>query len=165
MKKPTSPILAFLAAGLVFAASAAQARTITVTEANAEKTVTLHQGDTLLVRLSSNRTTGYGWNVVYEPDGPLHLVSSAYLAPLPRKTGPPMVGVPGTEVFRFTVPRAASFGQGGWLRLLSLRPWVPGVKDAQMWEIKYTIAAAKRVAQKETPPIIKTGGVLLVRGG
>ncbi len=142
MKKSLTLILLSLSAGFLFSVSVAQARTITVTEANAEKTVTLHQGDTLVVRISSNRTTGYGWNVVYEPAGPLHLVGGTYVVPARRKTGPPMVGVPGMEVFRFTVPKAASFGQGGWLRLLYLRPFAAGVKDARLWEIKYSIVAA-----------------------
>lgn len=143
MKKSLTPILLSLAAGLLFSASAAQARTVVVTDANNEKTVTLHQGDALMVRLTANPSTGYGWNVVYPPDGPLHFVSSTYIAPPRRQTGPPMVGAPGMEVFRFTVPKAASFEQGGWLRLISLRPFSPGVKDGKLWEIKYKIAAAK----------------------
>lgn len=58
-----------LALGAVLMAPAVHARTIVVTDANNEKTVTLHKGDTLLVRLAFNTTTGYSWHIVYEPDG------------------------------------------------------------------------------------------------
>lgn len=138
MKKSLTPILLSLTAGLLFSASAAQARRVVVTDANNEKTVTLHQGDTLVVRLPFNTFTDYSWHVVYDPDGPLRVSAPGYTTWMDNRSG-----MGGTEELRFSVPRSASFGRGGWLRLISLRPFASGVKDGKLWEIKYTIAAAK----------------------
>ena len=136
-------LLPCVIAALAFLTPIAQARTVLVTDANNEKAVTLAPGDTLVVRLAANVTTGYSWNVVYDPTGPLTLSGKPRYVETPHAPG--IVGSGGTSEFRFAVPRSAD--GTAWLRLLNLQPFMPGVKDAQLWEIHYTINPPAKAAK------------------
>jgi predicted secreted protein len=74
--------------------------------------VGLHRGDTLVVRLGGNPTTGYRWSPTHVPP-PLRLVSSRYVAPTPQR-----LGQGGTYVFRFRTVAGT-----GRLSLAYARPW------------------------------------------
>jgi predicted secreted protein len=85
-----------LAVAIALPAGAAVAsRTVTVGSPANGKTVELKKGDTLVVRLAANPTTGYDWAVVSKPRA-LKLVKSTFLAPHSQA-----IGQGGTDVFRF----------------------------------------------------------------
>jgi inhibitor of cysteine peptidase len=86
--------------------------TITVGQAANGKTIHPRAGDTLIVRLPGNPTTGYRWSVSRTP-APLRLLASSYVPSPPKR-----LGQGGTFVFRFRV-RAGH----GTLTLVYRRPW------------------------------------------
>jgi inhibitor of cysteine peptidase len=90
--------------------------------------VPVRVGATITVRLNSNPTTGYSWNL-----------ADAGIPPILQLLGTPRVerpaglppGAPGTQVYRFKV---VSAGQGT-LRLLYQRPWEKSIQAARKWEV------------------------------
>jgi inhibitor of cysteine peptidase len=79
---------------------------VTVTAADSGKTVDLGGDQRLVVRLESNPSTGYRWNVVADTDAAvLRLVSTAYEDP---QTGGTTVGAPGTEVWTYEAAGAGT---------------------------------------------------------
>jgi predicted secreted protein len=114
---------------------------VTVTAADNGGAVSLHPGDTLAVRLEANPSTGYSWHALLAPDGLFSLAGAAY-EPTPRSPG--SFGGGGVQELRFVVggEQGGGSSQGGWLRLLSLRPFAPGVEGAELWEIQVTVAPA-----------------------
>lgn len=87
--------------------------------------VTLDVGQELTIKLPSNVTTGYSWQVV--DDGGLEQVGEAeYTSP---KTD--AVGAGGTETFRFTAKTAGT----GTIELEYRRPWESGEAPAQSWSV------------------------------
>lgn len=94
-------------------------------------TVELAEGQELVIRLESNQTTGFRWNVVESPpEETLVQVSAEYEEP---EDG--LVGEGGTEVWTF---RAAGRGEGS-LRLSYVRPFDPD-------DIQGTFGVTVRVA-------------------
>ena len=105
-------VVALLTAGLAASHPAVGVDTITVgTKANGTA-VRPQLGDTLVVRLPGNPTTGYRWAATRVPPM-LPLLSSSYVAAAPGR-----LGQGGIYVFRFRA-RAGS----GVLRLDYRRPW------------------------------------------
>ncbi|MGZ4385370.1 MAG: protease inhibitor I42 family protein [Gaiellaceae bacterium] len=96
------------------AGAALAGRTVTVGSSSNGKSLELERGDTLVVRLAGNVSTGYRWDLVSLPPS-LRKIGSSYEQ---RKAGPPMPGQGGIFVFRFAV-RAGE----GTLRLAYHRPW------------------------------------------
>ncbi len=133
-----------IALALALFAPAANAKTVVVADAQDGKAVILSAGDTLVVRLAIKSATASTWHLVYGPEEMLWLNGPPrYLYP-PTHTILVYSGGPATEEFRFTVPQSReNFVIGAWLRFLSLSLFEPGVKDAKLWEIKYTIKAAR----------------------
>lgn len=86
--------------------------TITVGPRANGTTLRPHRGDTLVVRLPGNPTTGYRWSVVRMPPS-LRGISAMYVPSSPGR-----LGAGGTYVFRFAVRRGS-----GVLRLVYRRPW------------------------------------------
>jgi predicted secreted protein len=74
---------------------------VAVTEADAEKGVTLRVEQELVVTLGSNPSTGYSWVLLMDPEGLLTLDSSAY-----EPVGPQLPGAGGQQRFRFTARRS-----------------------------------------------------------
>jgi inhibitor of cysteine peptidase len=111
-------VLAVVAAALVGlalgAGGALAGRTVTVGASADGTSLRLEQGDTLVVRLAGNMSTGYRWEIASRPSA-LRRLGSSYET---RKSTPPMAGQGGTFVFRF----AARTGHGA-LRLVYHRPW------------------------------------------
>ena len=62
--------------------------------------VTLKGGETLTVKLESNPTTGYSWQVLGPKYGPLKLEKESFE---PGRSNTP--GSPGTQVFEFVAPK------------------------------------------------------------
>jgi len=108
------PLLPGLAAALLLAPAAAAA-TITVGPAANGSARELLSGDTLVVRLPGNPTTGYRWAVAARPAA-LRPLRFSYEAPPKGR-----LGQGGTYVFRFRARAGV-----GTLRLAYARPWEKG---------------------------------------
>jgi inhibitor of cysteine peptidase len=96
--------------------------------------VALAVGQTLVVTLASNPTTGYGWQVAEGPGPVLAQVGEAVYQEAPQE-GTPLVGVGGTETFRFEGKDA---GQTT-LRLEYRRPWEEGVDPVETFTVAVVV--------------------------
>ncbi|MGC9974928.1 MAG: protease inhibitor I42 family protein [Gaiellaceae bacterium] len=111
-----------------FASGAIAGRTTTVGIAWNGKEIKLNSGDTLVVRLAGNATTGFRWSIVSRPKA-LRLVRSTYL------TSPPgRIGQGGTFSFRLS-----ALGGRGTLKLAYRRPWENGKPPAQSFSIEVQV--------------------------
>jgi inhibitor of cysteine peptidase len=122
-----------LAASLVsiLAVSRATGNTISVTEADNGRTVTLASGDTLMVSLGSTPGTGFGWKVAKVDRKVLKETGKPELIHSPN----PMPGAPATQRFRFVVS-----GEGTTrLELEYVRPWERGVPPARTFHLGVTV--------------------------
>ncbi len=89
-----------------------------VTLAQHDRPIRLARGETLTLRLESNGTTGYQWEIVSFPRN-VRRVGDRYEAP-PQGPGPsPIAGAGGNQIFTF---KAAAPGRGT-LRLVYRQPW------------------------------------------
>jgi predicted secreted protein len=111
-----------------FASGATSGRTTTVGIAWNGKEIKLRSGDTLVVRLAGNETTGFRWAIVSRPKA-LKLVGSTY------STSPPgRIGQGGTFSFRLS-----ALGGRGTLKLAYRRPWEKGKPPAQSFSIEVQV--------------------------
>jgi predicted secreted protein len=94
--------------------------------------VTVDVGEQFEIRLASNATTGYAWQVVEQPDV-IDLVSSDYDAP-----DTSLVGAGGVEVFVF---EGASAGSGA-LRLEYVRSFDDPPVPAETAEFQVQVAGS-----------------------
>lgn len=92
--------------------------TVTVTEGDGNTQVTLKPGDTLVVQLNANPSTGYSWQIVQNNPFLLPQIGKGRF----QGGDSGMMGAPGKMVFRF---RAANAG-GEALRMVYLRPFASG---------------------------------------
>lgn len=77
---------------------------ITLTQADNGKSVVLHVGQTAVITLQENPTTGYQWAVEPSPKPLLILTSSAYTT----AAKPGLVGAGGQRVLRFQARRSGT---------------------------------------------------------
>jgi inhibitor of cysteine peptidase len=90
----------------------------------------LKVGDTFVIKLESNPTTGYSWSLAESDSKVVKQVSSVYE---PEKTAPNIVGSGGTEVWTFK-----AFAKGETkLTFNYARPWEKGIPPIK--EEIYTI--------------------------
>ncbi len=115
-------------------------REIVVTQANNGATVTLKVGETLVVRLPENSSTGYSRALVTFPNMPIYPVSQQTLAPAPA-AGVPAIGAPKIAEWKFEVDEESTVGRTVWLKFLTLRPFAKGVETAGLWEVKVVVPA------------------------
>jgi inhibitor of cysteine peptidase len=101
---------------------------VTITDQDNGKDIDLPAGDTLVVRLKGNPSTGYTWAIKGDPS-PLRLVKSST-----RKNGQTghAVGAPVTQEFRLT---AVSAGMAS-LTLEYRRPWEYTSGPARTFSVK-----------------------------
>jgi inhibitor of cysteine peptidase len=96
-------------------------------------TVELKIGETLMVSLDSNITTGYSWEIAESDESILKLKGEPeYVEP---KSDPQLVGAGGTQVFRFEALKA---GQAT-LTLVYRRPWEKDVAPADTYSLTVTV--------------------------
>jgi inhibitor of cysteine peptidase len=108
-----------------------ESKTVTVTDEDNRGSVALNPGDTLMVRLSSNPSTGYSWHVGENNNNLLQPLDESKE---PGKSG--VLGAPGVQEFKF---RAANSG-GTRLGLLSQKPSEGGgVPADRKFELTVTI--------------------------
>ena len=123
-RRMSSLILAVaVSAAATCAASAADPAPAAFTAADAVRPLTLPVGVTSTLRLPSNPSTGYAWQVVETVN--LHVEEPIAIAR--AASGEPVVGAPGEAVIRIT-PR----GKGpASLTLTYKRPWAEAGADDQ----------------------------------
>ena len=126
----TTTLLTLLASAQDSPVADSKASTMTVTDQDNGKTIDLAKGDTLMVELSSNPSTGYGWKVKGDPS-PLKLASSDYKQP--DQSG--KVGAPGVQQFRFDASAAGT----SKLELVYRRPWEKGVAPARAFTVDVNV--------------------------
>ncbi|MGH8445303.1 MAG: protease inhibitor I42 family protein [Solimonas sp.] len=103
--------------------------TVTVTEADAGKTVQLSAGQSLEVRLESNPTTGYRWQLTLPDDAPLRQHGEPEYQAGAYAEG--IVGAGGVETWRFDAARAGRVG----LRFEYRRPFEQGLPPGKTVEV------------------------------
>jgi predicted secreted protein len=105
-----------LLAAVVFCrmVSAAELR---LTEFDQDRAYILHRGDTLLILLPSNRTTGYGWDYLSSTAGLLK--QEGKMVYQQTKSAEGMVGSGGAEIWKFNVVKKGKTS----LCFSYLRPW------------------------------------------
>lgn len=131
-----------VAAFLFLSVPAALAANKVVTEADNGSEVHLKVGETLIVRLRSNPSTGYMWYVTAKSTPLVKLVRQMEI----NNTGPavrpgtgapalPRLGRPVVQVFEFVAVRA---GQGV-LQLHYVRSWEKAAPDEERFELRVAI--------------------------
>jgi inhibitor of cysteine peptidase len=108
-------------------AMAYDGKTVTVTEKDGGGKVSLGKGDTLVVRVESQRSTGYIWKIV-KNDGAVLKQSGP---PEYEKTEKPLPGAKGIEIFRF---RAEASGTSE-LELQYARPFEKDKAPAKTFKL------------------------------
>lgn len=104
---------------------------LTITEAQADKTMTVRRGTAFEIRLKANATTGYSWRFEPLPEDLLSLKSSTYV---PTPTEPGVVGSGGTQVYRFVAAQPGS----GDIDFVYERPFEKG-KDVTRFHFVLTV--------------------------
>ena len=100
---------------------------------NNGQTVTLARGDTLTLKLESNPTTGYGWQLTEDMDGSVaSLEKTEYRQ---SEKAEEMVGSGGYEYFYF---RAGSPGST-YIVLNYARPWEEGVEPIDVFKLSVVV--------------------------
>lgn len=94
----------------------------------------LTRGQTLLVTLESNPTTGYSWQVAEVNQAVLRQNGDAEYKPQ-SATNPPVVGAGGTETFRFEAANAGATT----LKLIYRRPWEKDVAPLLTYTVQVTV--------------------------
>ncbi|MFA5375161.1 MAG: protease inhibitor I42 family protein [Dehalococcoidia bacterium] len=97
--------------------------------------ITLAVGEQLIVTLVSNPgSTGFSWNLSAISDSDvIQYVSDEYIAP--EQTDPPMVGVPGEEVWTFEALGAGT----GAISMKYIQPWASEAEPAETFEITVNV--------------------------
>jgi len=111
--------------------------TVTVTEKQNNGKVALNRGDTLVVRLESNPTTGYTWKVSKCDSKILKLAGEPVFEQPVRK--PPVVGAPGHQVFKFRTPAVGKTK----LQLEYRRPWEKNAKPEETFTVNVEVKDRK----------------------
>jgi inhibitor of cysteine peptidase len=117
-------------ASLVGVNSAIASQRLMLDEKDDGTTSTVRAGDTLIVSLRSNASTGYTWRIAQNDQEHLRPLGEAYDQPTHA-----MPGAPGRQVFRF---QARSPGRST-LRLDYVRPWEKNTPPAETFSIAVTI--------------------------
>jgi len=93
----------------------------------------LARGQTLIVTLDSNPTTGYSWAVADVDKNVLHQIGdSVYQS---SNTNPNVVGAGGKETFHFEAANAGTTT----LKMIYRRPWETGVAPIKTFTVQVTV--------------------------
>lgn len=116
----------------------AEPSVVRLTDEDAGSTVALAVGDSLVVTLESNASTGYAWEVVaplpemLEQEGEPEYLAPEDLAPEDQD----VVGAPGAQQFTFAVVSAGT----GALDLAYVRPWEEDVEPEATYEVTIEVS-------------------------
>jgi predicted secreted protein len=147
-------VLALSLAAFALLTASASAAIITVTKTKNGKTITLHKGDKLVVKLAANATTGYAWKVKSVDKTVLKPLTSKYVpSPNPKH----LVGAGGT--YKLSL-RALAKGSTT-LTLVYVRSFDPthpgGVVQASR---RGEVGAADAVGERRAQPPAATESLL-----
>jgi predicted secreted protein len=143
--------LSFADVGEEAAAPAAPAKT----EESAMGTTELYTGQNVVIKLKSNKTTGYSWELADPVDtSMLQFVSTEYIVPETK-----MVGVGGEETWTFTALKPGE----ATISFKYIRPWEKDVPASQkatfIVKIKEASGGGKASSMRPAAPNTATGTV------
>lgn len=149
-----SPVLAGVLLAAVLWAPFSLAASVTVSQSDNASHQSLTVGDTLVVRLKSNLTTGYRWSVTANDTALLRKNSEQYKKPIPGR-----VGQGGVQVYTFTALKPGETS----LSLGYSRPFEKHVAPAKTFRVEISIAAANAAVVKAEakPALANPDGVLI----
>ena len=122
-------VLMFLVLTLVACSQSADPK-VSIGTADAGKTITLHQGDMLIVSLEGNITTGFNWQMLPQDPEILKQVGEPEVTPDSK-----MMGAPGLIVLKF---QAVKTGQAK-LDLAYQRSFEKNVAPANTFEVTVVV--------------------------
>jgi len=108
-------------------------REVQLTKADNGKTAEVGLGETLVVALPSNPSTGFSWSVTAPEPGNVELLGEPTYIP-PGSTSP-VVGAAGTQVFTFRPLKAGT----DTLTMGYARSFEPGVAPAETFSVTITV--------------------------
>ncbi len=123
-------IIVVLLTGILVACTSVPTDSVIIKEQDAGKTIELRTGDTLVVALEGNLTTGYTW--IPAPQAPALLEQMGDAAVTPAGS---QLGSPGTIVLRF---KAAAKGQTR-LHLDYKRSWEEGTAPEKTFDVTVVV--------------------------
>ncbi len=129
----TRKLFIFVLALLMFipaACSQAVDPVVNIGESDAGKSIELKKGNTLVVTLPGNVTTGYNWEMEAQEPAILKQAGEPEVTP-----DSDAIGAPGKIVLKFT---AAQAGQAT-LKLVYHRPWEKGVAPIKTYEVTVVV--------------------------
>ena len=101
---------------------------VTITKSDADKTITASPGQTLLVVLDANPSTGYTWTVASAPE----FLRSEGEPAFASEGASGAVGAGGKQTLKFTVTATGK----GPLNLSYVRPWETGVAPVETFKVE-----------------------------
>lgn len=108
--------------------------TVNVNASNSGSQVNMAVGDLLIVKLDSNKTTGYSWNLsAISNTGVIKKVSDEYITP--PQTDPPMAGRGGYEQWTFEALAAGTAN----ISMKYTRPWETSAEPAANFSITVNV--------------------------
>lgn len=122
--------IAVLLAFFVLAAGCRPAKEVKVDASANGSQVELKKGQTLVITLESNPTTGYSWEVVELEEDILRQMGEPEFQPESEA-----LGAPGVEILRF---EATKPGQTA-LKLVYHRPWEEGVEPLDTFSLQVVV--------------------------
>ena len=126
--------IALLLTVLVLAIGCSISKEVKVVASDSDNQVELKKGQTLVITLESNPTTGYQWEVIKNEESVLQQKGKAEFKS--SNTGNrPSSGKSGTETFRF---EAQSPGKGT-LKLVYHRPWEKEVEPLKTFTLQVKV--------------------------
>ncbi len=127
-------VIVVLLATLVLATGCGTSKEVKLDANNNGDQVELKKGQSLIIELASNPTTGYAWQVAELDQSVLQQTGEAQFKQ-PDSSEPPLVGAGGVEVFRF---EAKGTGQTA-LKLVYRRAWEEGVEPLETFSIQVEV--------------------------
>ena len=125
-------LLALFACG----SSSSTPKQVSVDSSYSGKEVEIAAAGSLTVTLESNQTTGFQWELISISDqAVLEKVDQKYVAPEATRTGAPVVGAPGEEVWTF---KAIKKGETT-ITMQYSQPWDGGQKALFTFNLKVTV--------------------------
>ncbi len=108
--------------------------TVNVNASDSSGQVNISVGDLLIVKLDSNKTTGYSWNISsISNTGVIAKVSDEYITPPP--SDPPMTGQGGYEKWTFEALEAGTAN----ISMKYIRPWETTAEPAENFSITVNV--------------------------